>query len=152
MLPVITDEHLMELIELSNKEVIDWNSKYEEQMQIVDRESEQWQERLERLYEFVETRSIDPSRMSKRIVEVQDKMEQLKQTKLGIEESRWARRAEQVNPQKVLAYVRELREFIDVKGVFDRKSFLRTFVKSIEADDDKMTFNYSLPLPPDYST
>jgi len=30
--------------------------------------------------------------------------------------------------------------------------FLRSFIKSFEADDNKMIINYTLPLPPDNSS
>ncbi len=148
---ILTDKNLMELIDLTNQEIIGRKRKYQEDIQIIDRELRQWQDRLERLYEFVETKSIDPARMSKRIIEVQDKIDEINQVKLEIERAQWHKHADKIDPDRVLRYVRELRDFIDVKGVFDKKSFLSSFIESIEADDDKMTFNYTLLLPPAYT-
>ncbi len=149
---ILSDEHLKELIDMSNEEINSSNQKHEERLGIVDQEIEQWQGRLERLFEFVETRAIEPDRMATRIAEVQDKIEQMRQRKLEIEEADWKRRAQVIDEQKVLAYVSELREFLDARGLCERKSFLRSFIKSIEADDDKMIVNYTLPLPPEYLT
>jgi len=147
---ILTDKNLMELIELTNQEIIGWKRKYEEDIHVINNELEQWQERLERLYEFIETKSIDPTRMSKRIIEVQDKINQINELKLKVEQNQWTKQAEKIDPDRVLRYVRELREFIDVKGVFDKKSFLSGFIESIEADDNEMKFNYTLLLPPEY--
>jgi site-specific DNA recombinase len=149
---ILTDDHLTELIKLSNAEIGNSHQKNTERMEIIDQEIKEWQGRLDRLYEFIETKSIEPERMSNRIIEVQDKVEQLKKAKLEIEEAHWKQQTQFIDPEKVLTYVQELRAFIDEKGLFARKAFLRSFIRSIEADDDKMTFNYTLPLPPDYLT
>ena len=148
---ILTDKNLMELIALTNQEIIGRNHKYKEDIQVVDKELKQWQERLERLYEFIETKSVSPERLSKRLIEVQDKIDQINNLKLEIEEAQSTKQADKIDPDKVIRYVRELREFIDVKGVFDKKSFLSSFIESIEADDNEMKFNYTLLLPPGYT-
>jgi DNA invertase Pin-like site-specific DNA recombinase len=149
---ILTDENLTELVRLSNIEIDSTHKKTEGKLAVIDREVEEWEGRLDRIYEFIETKTVDSKRMAQRLEEVQDKIEQLKRTRLEVEESQWARQAEQIDPQRVLAYVHELRDFLDTEGLFERKSFLRSFLKSIEADDDKMTINYTLPLPPDNSS
>jgi len=147
---ILTDDNLMKLIDLSNAEIGSSNRVNTERVDVIDNEIVEWQGRLERLYEFIETKSIEPERMAKRIKDVQDKVEELGKAKLQIEEAHWKQNSQLIDPQKVLSYVSELRDFIDEKGLFARRAFLRSFVKSIEADDDKMTFNYTLPLPPEY--
>jgi hypothetical protein len=42
-------------------------------LEAIDREAARWESRLERLCDLVETRSIEPVRMAKRIGEVQEK-------------------------------------------------------------------------------
>jgi site-specific DNA recombinase len=149
---ILTDENLTELVRLSNIEIDSTHKKSEGQLAVIDREAEEWEGRLDRIYDFIETKTVDSTRMAQRLEEVQDKIAQLKRTRLEVEESQWARQAEQIDPQRVLAYVHELRDFLDTEGLFERKSFLRSFLKSIEADDAKMTINYTLPLPPDNSS
>jgi site-specific DNA recombinase len=148
---ILTDNHLMELIRLSNIEIDSTNKKFEGQLDVIDREIEEWEGQLDRLYEFIETRAVEPKRMARRLEEVQDKIDGLKKTRLSVEEDQWARQTDRIDPQKVLTYVHELRSFLDNESLFERKSFLRSFIQSIEADDDKMTINYTLPLPPDNS-
>lgn len=70
--------------------------------------------------------------------------------KLEVAQAQWTKRAEKIEPDRVLHYVGEWRKFIDVKGVFDKKSFLSGFIESIEADDNEMKFNYTLLLLPEY--
>ena len=56
-----------------------------------------------------------------------------------------------LDPKLVLEYVRDLKEFLESSNIFERRAFLGYFIESIEADDGEITFNYTLPLPPDNS-
>ena len=56
-----------ELVKLINEELDSSIKEYKERIEIIDGEIDQWQSRLERLYDFVETRAIEPVRMTKRI-------------------------------------------------------------------------------------
>jgi len=149
---ILSDRNIMDLIELSNREIDSTNQKFEGELAVIDREIEEWEERLGRLYDFIETKAVDAKRMGRRLEEVQDKIEQLRKTRLEVEQSQLDRRAEEIDTKKVLTYVHELRQFLDREGLFERRSFLRSFIKSVEANDDKMTIRYTLPLPPDNST
>ena len=59
------------------------------------------------LYDFVETRAIEPGRMAQRITDVQDKIEEMRKVRLEIEESLQIRRLESIDPQTVLDYVKD---------------------------------------------
>ena len=56
---------------------------------------------------------------------------------------------EPLDPKSVMEYVKDLKEFLESSNIFERRAFLGNFIESIEADDGEMTFNYTLPLPPD---
>jgi site-specific DNA recombinase len=146
---VLTDGHLAELVKLVNEELDSSIKDYKERIDVIDGEIEQWQGKLERLYDFIETRAIEPVRMAKRITEVQDKIEEMRKVRLEIEEALQTRRLEPIDPQTVLDYVKDLKEFLEDSNIFERRAFLRSFIESIEVDDHQITLNYTLPLPPD---
>jgi site-specific DNA recombinase len=146
---LLTDENLTDLVKLCNEELDGSIKNFKERIEIIDSEVEQWQGRLERLYDFVETRTIDPARMGNRIAEVQDKIEELRRSELEIEEALHTRRLEPIGPKIVLDYVKGLKEFLDESNIFERRAFLRSFVESIDVDDHQITLNYTMPLPPD---
>ena len=89
--------------------------------------------------------------MAKRIAEVQDKVEEMRRARFEVEEDVRRRRLEPLDPKLVLEYVRDLKEFLESSNIFERRAFLGSFIESIEADDGEITFNYTLPLPPDNS-
>jgi len=146
---ILTDGHLAELVKLINEELDSSIKEYKERIDVIDSEIEQWQGRLERLYDFIETRAIEPIRMAKRITEVQNKIEEMRKVRLEIEEALQTRRLEPIEPQTVLDYVKDLKEFLEESNIFERRVFLRSFIESIEVDDSQITLNYTLPLPPD---
>ncbi|MFQ6122130.1 MAG: recombinase family protein [Dehalococcoidales bacterium] len=148
---ILTDENLAELVKLSNEELDSSIKHYKERIEVIDAEIEQWQGRLERLYDFVETRAIDPVRMGRRIAEVQDKIEDMRMAKLEVEEALQTRRLEPIDPKIVLDYVRDLKEFLVDSNIFERRAFIRTFIESVDVGDGQITLNYTLPLPPDNS-
>jgi hypothetical protein len=89
--------------------------------------------------------------MAERIAEVQDKLNQMRQTKLELENIQDPKGGMYIDPQKVLSYVAELRQFLDERGLFERKAFLRSFIEKIRIGDDKITLDYTLPLQPNNS-
>lgn len=148
---ILTDGHLAELVKLVNEELDSSIKEYKERIEVVDSEIEQWQGRLEHLYNFVETRSIEPVRMAQRITAVQDKIEEMRRVRLEIETALQTRRLEPLDPRTVLDYVKDLKEFLEESKIFERRAFLRSFIESIEVDDGRIRLNYTLPLPPDNS-
>jgi site-specific DNA recombinase len=147
----LSDGHLAELVKLINEEIDNSIKEYKERIEVIDSEIEQWQIRLERLYDFVETRAIEPVRMAQRITRVQDKIEEMQKVRQEIEEALQTQRLEPIDPNMILDYVKDLKEFLEDSNIFERRAFLRSFIESIEADDDQITLNYTVPLPPDKS-
>jgi hypothetical protein len=146
---ILTDGHLLDLIKQSNEALDVANKKSKERVEVIDKEIEQWDGRLERLYDFIETKTIEPARMAQRIAEVQNKLDQMRQAKLDLENGHDSNRAAYIDPQKVLSHVAELRCFLDERGLFERKAFLRSFIEKIWVGDNKVTLDYTLPLHPD---
>jgi site-specific DNA recombinase len=148
---ILTDEHLTKLVEIVNEELDGSINDYKDQIKVIDSQLDDWQGRLERLYDFVETKEIEPTRMAKRVIQVQDKIEELRKTKLDIQGSLQAHRQEPLEPSIVLQYVKELQCLLEESDICERRAFLRSFIESIQVDDGTITLNYTVPLPPDSS-
>jgi len=146
---VLTEANLTKLVHLVNEEMDGALREHRERLKAIDAEIDHWQSRLERLYDFVETRAVEPARMAERITTVQDKIEALRKARMEIEEVMRSRRIEPIDPKMVLHYVEDLKGSLEESTVFERRSFLRSFVESIVVNDGTITLNYTLPLPPD---
>jgi len=142
---LLTDENLTDLVRIINEELDGSLKKYNERLEAIDREANQWEDRLDRLYDFVETKAIEPVRMAKRIADVQDKVNEMRRARFEIEEDIRRRRLEPLDPGAVVAYVADLKRFLESSNIFERRAFLATFIDSLEVDDGEITFNYGLP-------
>ena len=142
---LLTDENLTDLVKIINEELDGSISKYRERLEAIDREAAQWESRLDRLYDFIETKTIEPVRMAKRIAEVQDKVNEMRKARFEVEEDIRRRRLEPLDPGAVVAYVADLKKFLESSNIFERRAFLSTFIESLEVDDGEITFNYGLP-------
>ena len=87
--------------------------------------------------------------MAQRIAEVQDKLDQMRTAKADLVNGTSG--GSYIDPQKVLSYIIDLRRFLDERGLFERKAFLRSFIEKIGVGDNEITIYYTLPLPPDNS-
>jgi len=142
---LLTDENLTDLVRIINEELEGSLGKYKERIEAIDHKATQWESRLERQYDFVETRSIEPVRMAKRIADVQDKVNEMRKARFEVEEDVRRRRLEPLDADVVVKYVNDLKRFVESSNIFERRAFLRTFIKSLEVDDGEITFNYGLP-------
>ena len=142
---LLTDENLTDLVRIINEELGGALAKYKERMETIDLGAAQWEDRLNRLYDFVETKTIEPTRMAKRIADVQDKVNEMRKAKFEVEEDIRRRRLEPLDPEAVIEYVADLKKFLESSNIFERRAFLATFIDSLEVDDGEITFNYGLP-------
>jgi hypothetical protein len=60
-----------------------------------------------------------------------------------------SKESETIAPSEVLDYARELKEVLGESSFMQRKTFLRSFVKRIEVNPNKVAVDYVLPLPPE---
>ena len=148
---IFSDGHLAELVKLVNEELDGSIKEYKERLEIMDKQLDLWQGRLERLYDFVETRAIEPARMARRITEVQDKTEELRKARAELLEGLETQRLKPLDPSIVLDYVKDLKSLLEESNIFQRRAFLRSFIDSIEVDEGHITLNYTVPLPADSS-
>jgi hypothetical protein len=102
---------------------------------------------MERLYDFVETKSIEPVRMAKRIAEVLDKVNEMRKARFEVEEDIRRRRLEPLDPDVVVKYVNDLKKFLESSNIIlRRRAFLGTFIESFGSRRrGKSLFNYGLP-------
>lgn len=149
---ILTDEHLKELVELVNGELSASGRYFRERLDGLEAQIGHWQGRLERLYESLEMGSFHPDELAPRIREVRSKVEMLSKAKAEVEEARCAHKAQELDMETVLEYVKDLRHLLGESPIMEQKAFLKSFVQSIEINGPEVTVNYTVPLPPDKAT
>jgi hypothetical protein len=149
---ILSEEHLKELVHLVNGELSASSRYFKERLEGLDGQIGHWQARLERLYESLEMGAFHPNELSPRIREVRSKIELLTRAKSEVEEAMQVHRAQELDTETVLEYVKDLRHLLGESPIMEQKAFLKSFVKTVELDGAKVTVNYTVPLPPDKTT
>ena len=110
----------------------------------------QTDERLGRLYEALETGKLDLDDLAPRIKGLREKRELLLRAKAEVSRLMPTGGSEVVSLDAVAGYVSDLSRVLEDGSISERRSFLRSFVKTVDREDSRVTIHYTLPVPPEH--
>lgn len=145
---ILTEENLRELVRLVNEEMDSVAGHYRDELSIISDEIANVNNRLERLYDALETGKLTLDNLAPRIQQLRSRQEQLQSRKWELEALLSDRRVELANLETVTRYVHDLRSLLDESSLTERKSFIRSFVKEVKVTSDEVLLTYTMPLPP----
>lgn len=144
---VLTEKHLAELVKLINREINADKGKIEAQLNEKDVQVAVLNSRLDKLYVALETGKVDLDDLGPRIKDLRVQIEALKRSRVDLELQR-ATGTIQLSREEVREWSKDLFAVLDKGSLFERKSFLRSFIKRIVLDrPGGGTIEYALPLP-----
>ena len=144
---ILNNENLEKMALVVNDEFLSANSGLKERLDIIDAELYDTRARLSRLYDAIETGKIALDDLSSRIRELKDRQSELNKARLLVEAEMVAKGEERIDIEMVKTYGQDLRAMIEEASLTERKAFLRSFIKRIEIDGDKVRVTHKLPLP-----
>ena len=115
----------------------------------IDTELLERENRLLRLYDALETGKLTLEDLAPRIKELRAKQDELNKSRVIAEAEMTLQGYQHLDTEAVNSYVADLRNILDESGVAQRKAFLRSFVKKIVVEKEKVKLYYNLPVPPD---
>ncbi len=146
---VLTDENLMKLLELTNKELAKRTTSDEKQLTLLRKELSANEKRLDRLYDLLETGAMNQDDLSPRIRKLSARSEELKNLIQNLEFARETTPAKvQIRMDQLKRYVEDMRSLLLQGEYFERKSFLRSFIHRIEYEYPKVAVHYTFPISP----
>ena len=105
--------------------------------------------RLERLYEALETRQLTLEALSPRILSLRSRQDQLRAAKEEAEGQLERRRVELPTTDEIKGYVADFREVLKEGSLLERKALIRNFVQGVEVTRDEAVLTYTIPMPND---
>ena len=145
---ILTEESLRELVRMVNEEMDSVSGDYRDELGINADEIAGINNRLERLYDALETGKLGLDDVAPRIQQLRYRQEQLQSRKWELETLLSDRRVELANLETVTCYVDDLRNLLEDSSLTDRKSFIRSFVKEVKVTGDEVLLTYTVSLPP----
>ncbi len=74
-------------------------------------------------------------------------LDELGKARVQVEADMVAQGVQQLDIAVIKSYIRDLRDLLLEAGLTERKAFLRSFIKRIDIDENKVTVQYKLTLP-----
>ena len=146
---VLTPENLKELVEIANQELDSKMQFYQAELDSISRAINDTNQRLERLYDAIETGKIDLDDLVDRIRELRHQQEQLHARRIEIESQLSDRKVELIDLDTMTGYINEMQEILANSSLTERRAFIRSFVQEIKVTGNEVLMTYSPPIPPE---
>ncbi|MFC1999807.1 recombinase family protein [Chloroflexota bacterium] len=149
---LLTEENLIDILRLTEEEFNRDSITQKEQVSTLERQTQDTESRLEHLYDVLERGSLTSDELAPRIRQLQGRLRDLAVAKEEAEAASRLSVFEMPDISTVQGYVDSLNEVLGSSPIFEQRAFLRSFLKEIAVDKEKMTIHYLLPMPPNNLT
>ena len=143
---ILTKENLIRLVELVNEELDSASNSYKDELDGISSELSTISNRLERLYDAVETGEIALRDLTPRIHDLRDSQQKLHTRRAEIECMLSDRRIELASLGQVTSYVNDLHNLLNNSALSERRAFIRNFVKEVKVTGNEVELTYTLPI------
>ncbi len=143
---IITNENLSQLVHLVNEEIDASTGEYHTRLDTVVAEIINVNSRLERLYDALETGTLQLADLAPRIKELRQRQEQLQMSRQELEMLLSDRRVELADMETVTRYVADLHNLLNDSTLTEKKSFIKSFVSEVRVTGTEVLLAYNLPV------
>jgi site-specific DNA recombinase len=146
---ILTVENLSKLVDLVNEEIDVLSNGYADELETILRELGGLDQRLDNLYNIIESGKIEMDLIKPRLLELKQQRDRLVARKAELETLLSQRKIELADRDLVGRYVEDLRNFLGSSELPSRKAFIKGFVKEIKVTGNEGHIYYNFPIPPD---
>jgi site-specific DNA recombinase len=143
---ILTYENLKELVTLVNQEMDNASGEYHKRLKAVSSEADNVIHRLDRLYDALETGTLNLEDLAPRIQALRQRQEQLQSTRWELEQILSDRKAELADMNTVTDYVEDLRNLLSHSSITEKKSFIKSFVREVKVTGKEVMIRYAMPV------
>jgi hypothetical protein len=146
---ILNEDNLRELARLVNEEMGNNAGTFAKELGMITEEIADINDRLERLYDGLETGKIGIDDLAPRIQQLRHKQELLLTRKCELEMLLSDRRVELADLETVTKYVRDLRELLEESELLEKKAFVKSFIREVKVTDNEVLLIYTMPVSPE---
>ena len=144
---ILTEENIRSLITQIRKELGDVHKEQKDNLKGIEKRLAEVDQRQNRIILAYETGKMSLETYSERMDDLENMQQQLEQAKASANSTMDDRSTILENPDAVVAYAKELTEFLRLGGIGKAKPFLRRFVKHVWIEPGRGIIEYKIPLP-----
>ena len=146
---ILTEATIVEFVQLVAEEIDAIAGEMSGRLKVVEAELGDVRNRLEKLYEAIETSELTLEALSPRILSLRHREEQLEAAREDASGQLEQRRVELPTTEEIKGYVADFREFLQDGTFPERKALIRNFVEGVEVVGDEAVLTYTIPMPSD---
>ena len=146
---ILTDGSITELVKAVDEEMDGVAAEQRQRLETIDSELEEVKRKLARVWHFIENSDIEMADASDRIREHRERQERLEEAAAEARAILAERREVLDDVETIAAYAREMRDFLVVSELTERRAFIESFVKEIVVTPNDALLRYTVPMPED---
>ena len=146
---ILTDGSITNLVKVVDEEMDGVAAEQRQRLETIDSELEEVKRKLARVWHFIENSDIEMADASDRIREHRERQERLEEAAAEARAILAERREVLDDVETIAAYAREMRDFLVVSELTERRAFIESFVKEIVVTPDDALLRYTVPMPED---
>ena len=146
---ILTEENIRTLVGMVGEEMDGLVREQRKKLEAIEGELAEVRQRMDRLWNAVETSDLEINDILPRIRHHQERQERLE---TAAEEARAMlseRRLILDDEKTIAAFAQDMSGFLRESDFTETKAFIRSFVKEIVVGPGKATIRYTIPMPPD---
>jgi site-specific DNA recombinase len=144
---VLTPENLTELLRLTNDELQRHTSVARSEIQMLEKQVQAREAKLERLYEALESNQLSLGDLAPRIQKIKGELDQFRSKISGLRiENESSRAIPVLSSTELKVYVEDLHSLLLEGTMFEQRAFLQSFIKRIAVNYPEVTVEYTVPL------
>ena len=145
---ILSDENIFELVKLTTEDIEDSLGMERQTLHMLEKQIVDVETRLEHLYEALETRAFSTEELAPRIRKLQSKQQELISKKNQAELDLQSDIVTVPDLRIVQDYADDLKALLGTSPIIEQRTFLKTFIESIQMGETEFTVDYTLPMPP----
>ena len=146
---ILTEENIRSLVRMVDEEMDGLAHEQRKKLETIEGELAEVRQRMDRLWNAVETSALEINDILPRIRQHQERQERLE---TAAEEARTTlseRRLRLDDEKTIAAFAQDMSRFLGESEFTETKAFIRSFVKEIVVGPGNATIRYTIPMPPD---
>jgi site-specific DNA recombinase len=143
---IITEENVRKLVHLVREELESLIEKYTSDLIYIDHALEDKKKRVDKLFDTIETSDLDISDITPRIKRLNAEIEKLEEDKAKLELRISRNDFPDLDDTELEPYIKDFTRTLNMGSLFEKKSFIRSFIKRIWIDYPTATIEYTVPI------
>ena len=147
---ILTEGNIRDLVKIVDEKMDSVAAGQHTRLEAIDKELEDVKRHLSRIWHFIgETDNIDIADAGNHIRELRDRQELLEDEASAARAILTQRRSVLDEVDTVDVYAKEMRDFLKLSELTERKAFIQSFVKEIVVIPGDALLRYTVPMPSD---